>query len=56
MAYQIIWTAEADNDLFKTVEYLKENWSQISAEKFIRQVLNRVEKLANNELLNVYYE
>lgn len=47
MAYQVIWTAEADNDLFKTAEYLKENWSPTSAEKFISQVLKRVEKIAD---------
>ncbi len=46
MAYEIIWTAEADNDLFNTAQYLRENWSSNSAEKFINVVMNRIQKLA----------
>jgi plasmid stabilization system protein ParE len=34
MAYQIIWTAEADKDFYSIIHYLKENWSDYSAQKF----------------------
>jgi plasmid stabilization system protein ParE len=35
MAFEIVWTAEADNDFRQIVKYLKEEWSQQVAEKFI---------------------
>ena len=34
MAYQIVWTAEADNDFYAIIRYLKENWSDFTAENF----------------------
>lgn len=37
MAYQIVWSAEAENDFKTIVLYLKENWSLQSSEKFITQ-------------------
>lgn len=33
MAYQIVWTAEADNDFHSIINYLKQNWSEHSAEE-----------------------
>lgn len=45
MAYEIIWTAEAESDFFNTITYLKNNWSITSAEKFIDNFYSRVEKL-----------
>jgi plasmid stabilization system protein ParE len=27
MAYELVWSAEAENDLKKIILYLKENWS-----------------------------
>jgi plasmid stabilization system protein ParE len=46
MAYQVIWTAEAENDLFNTANYLRENWSENSVEKFINNVTSKVETLS----------
>ena len=46
MAYQIIWTAEADNDFHSIIFYLKENWSDYSAEKFAEKTMKRLERIA----------
>ena len=46
MAYQIIWTAEADDDFRSIVFYLKENWSVNSAEKFAIRTMKRLERIA----------
>jgi len=46
MAYEIIWTAEADTDFFNIINYLKTNWSLSSAEKFINNLYLQVEKLS----------
>jgi plasmid stabilization system protein ParE len=46
MVYQVIWTAEADNDLFNTANYLRENWSENSVEKFINNVNSKIETLS----------
>ncbi|HUZ57584.1 MAG TPA: type II toxin-antitoxin system RelE/ParE family toxin [Hanamia sp.] len=45
MAYQIVWTAEAEDDFKKIILYLKETWSVQSSEKFIVQTYRRLEKL-----------
>ncbi|MDN3659183.1 type II toxin-antitoxin system RelE/ParE family toxin [Ferruginibacter paludis] len=46
MAYQIIWTAEADNDFYSIIHYLKEHWSDYSAEKFAHRALKKLERIA----------
>lgn len=46
MAYEIIWTAEADTDLKNIVAYLKQEWSQQVAEKFIANTFSRLDGLA----------
>ena len=46
MAYQIVWSAEAENDFKNIILYLKENWSVLSAEKFVLQTYKRLENLA----------
>jgi plasmid stabilization system protein ParE len=46
MAYQIIWTAEADDDFRSIFFYLKENWSVNSAEKFGTCTMKRLERIA----------
>ena len=46
MAYQIIWTAEADDDFRSIIFYLKENWSDYSAEKFALRIMKRLERIA----------
>lgn len=46
MAYQIIWTAEAETDFLGIVKYLEENWSQQSAEKFIAHAYKQLTKLS----------
>ncbi len=47
MAYQIIWTAEADNDFHSILFYLKENWSGKVAQKFALSIMIRIELLSN---------
>ena len=37
MAYQVVWTKDTEDDLFEIIKYMKENWSQQSAERFISQ-------------------
>ncbi|GEO08946.1 type II toxin-antitoxin system RelE/ParE family toxin [Segetibacter aerophilus] len=46
MAFEIVWSAEADNDLRQIVKSLKEEWSQQVAEKFILRSYNKLERLA----------
>ena len=46
MAYEIIWTAEAETDLFNIMSYLKDNWSAVSAEKFIDNCYLKIERLS----------
>lgn len=46
MAFEIIWSAEADNDFREIVFYIKENWSQAIAEKFVQRTFNKLERLA----------
>jgi plasmid stabilization system protein ParE len=46
MAYEVIWTAEADKDLFYIANYLRENWSENSALKFVNNVTRKIEKLS----------
>jgi plasmid stabilization system protein ParE len=46
MAYELIWSAEAENDFRNIVLYLKVNWSIQSAEKFIQRTYRRLDKLA----------
>ncbi len=38
MAKQIIWTNNAQEDLKEIIFYLKNKWSEQSAEKFVKQV------------------
>ena len=47
MAYQLVWTAEAEDDFKKIIFYLKENWSLQSSEKFIERTYRRLNKLAD---------
>ena len=44
MAYQLVWSAEAEDDFKTIVLYLKETWSVQSSEKFIARTY-RLEKL-----------
>lgn len=46
MAYEIIWTEEASSDLLTISDYLVNNWSQASADKFIDNVMSRIENLS----------
>jgi plasmid stabilization system protein ParE len=46
MAYQIIWTAEADKDFYSIIHYLKENWSDYSAQKFAERIMKKLERIA----------
>lgn len=46
MAYQIVWTAEADNNFYSIISYLKQNWSEQSAEKFATKTFKKLEQIA----------
>ncbi len=46
MAYQLVWSAEAENDFKNIVLYLNETWSVQSSKKFISRTYRRLEKLA----------
>ena len=46
MAYEIIWTAEAESDFFNIINYLRENWSVSSAQKFIDNCYLKIERLS----------
>ncbi len=46
MAYQLVWSAEAEDDFKNIGLYLKKNWSVQSSEKFIERTYKRLEKLA----------
>lgn len=46
MAYQIIWTAEADNDFRIILFYLKEHWSDYSAEKFAERTMKKLDRIS----------
>lgn len=46
MAYQLVWSAEAKNDFKNIILYLKENWSVLSAEKFVLLTYKRLENLS----------
>ena len=46
MAYQLVWSSVAEDDLKKIILYLKETWSIQSSEKFITQTYKRLERLA----------
>lgn len=45
MAYQLVWSAEAENDFKNIILYLKENWSVLSAERFVFRTYKRLENL-----------
>lgn len=46
MAYELVWSAGAEDDFKAIVTYLKETWSIESANKFILRTHRRLEKLA----------
>jgi plasmid stabilization system protein ParE len=39
MAYEIEWTENAKQDLYKIIEYLRDEWSVDSAWKFVDRML-----------------
>lgn len=52
MAYQLIWTAEADSDFHAIMRYLRENWSVYSAQKFTERTIKKLDKIATMPYLN----
>lgn len=52
MAYKIVWSTEAENDFLSIFNYLKENWSLLSAQKFAENTFKRLDKIATT----VYYQ
>lgn len=46
MAYQLVWSAETENDFKNIVLYLNKNWSVQSSQKFIDRTYRKLEKLS----------
>ena len=46
MAYQLVWSAEAEDDFKKIILYLNETWSVQSSKKFIANTNKKIEQLA----------
>lgn len=47
MAYEIVWTAEADKDFHSILFYLRENWGDSSAGKFVLRTMKWLERIAS---------
>ena len=47
MAYTIVWTPSAEEDLKEIVDYLYENWSLEIADKFVDNTFKKVDLLKN---------
>ncbi|MEO7121036.1 MAG: type II toxin-antitoxin system RelE/ParE family toxin [Ginsengibacter sp.] len=45
MAYQLIWSAEAETDFKNIILYLKTRWSLESSEKFIFQTYKKLQRV-----------
>lgn len=43
MALEVIWTAKAQTDFFNIANYLRNNWSVSSAQKFIDYLNLKIE-------------
>src|SRR5262245_4580117 len=48
---EVIWTAQADKDIFNIATYLLENWSENSAKKFLDNVMRKIENLSQMSTL-----
>jgi plasmid stabilization system protein ParE len=46
MAFELVWSAEAENDFKKIILYLIENWSVQSSRKFIEKTFRKLNKLS----------
>ncbi|MDQ2719170.1 MAG: type II toxin-antitoxin system RelE/ParE family toxin [Bacteroidota bacterium] len=46
MAYQLVWSAEAEDDFKKIVLFIKDTWSIQSSKKFIANTNRKIEQLA----------
>lgn len=46
MAYKIVWTEEAANDIESVLDYLKENWPQAVAENFLLELYLKLDLIA----------
>jgi addiction module RelE/StbE family toxin len=53
MAKEIIWTKNALDDLKDIVDYLKQEWSQKSAEKFIDKCFTKIKILSHYPLIGL---
>jgi plasmid stabilization system protein ParE len=46
MAYQLVWSAEAEDDFRSIILYLKDTWSVQSSQRFAINTYKKLEKLA----------
>ncbi len=53
MAYQIIYKKRFSQKLFKLLDYLKEEWSESVADKFINELQQRLYTLSNQPNIGV---
>ncbi len=56
MAYTIVWTDNAREDLQQIVSYLKTNWSDTVAEKFVETALHKVSLLETQPFIGTASE
>jgi len=43
---EVVWTQKAEQDYYNQIDYLLERWDKATAEKFIDQVFETIERLA----------
>ncbi len=56
MAYTIVWTENAKEDLQQIISYLKINWSDAVAEKFVETVLHKISLLETQPFIGIVSE
>lgn len=56
MAYEIVWSKNATQDLKKIIEYLRDEWSVDIAEKFIDKLDSILELLENAPYIGIKSE
>jgi plasmid stabilization system protein ParE len=49
--YEIIWSATANNDLDKIIDYLKSNWTEKEIRKFIQKLDSFLSLIQRNPLI-----
>ncbi len=56
MAYTIVWTDNAKEDLQQIISYLRANWSDGVAENFVETVLHKISLLETQPFIGIVSE